>query len=90
MVLRMSAQEAYGVNMAMTLCEGSDCSVKSKKVGNTEMLYAVVRKGESYTISLDYSHSIVELSTFYDCPHVRLVIAMAGVTEAQALLEEQS
>jgi len=45
MLLKMSAKEAYGINMGMTLCQGQDCSIKSQKVGNTEVLYAQVRRG---------------------------------------------
>jgi len=89
MVLKVAAKEAYGVNMAMTLCERQDCHVKSSKVGNTEQLYTVVQKDTRYTLTLDYSNSIVELSTFYDCPHVRLSIAMMKHTEAESYVNEQ-
>jgi hypothetical protein len=90
MLLKLSAKEAYGVNMAMTLCQGSDCSVQSSKAGNTEVLYAVVRGRKSYTITLDYSHSIVEISSFYDCPHARISLSMTGVDEARNMLKQPS
>jgi len=88
MLLKMSAKEAYGVNMGIVMCSKGDCSVKSSKVGNTEMLFAVVRKGQTYTITLDYSHSIVELSTFYDCPHARVSISMIKEQDAKTYLQE--
>lgn len=72
MVLKISAKEAYGVNMAMSLCDERDCTAASSQAGNTDVLYATVRKGRSYHVDLDYSHSIIALSSFYDCPHTRL------------------
>jgi len=88
MLLKISAKEAYGINMGMTLCQGTDCSVKSSKVGNTEILFSVLKKGKAYNINLDYSHSIVELSSFYDCPHARLTVAMTKVSEAKDFIQE--
>jgi len=84
MVLKVSAKEAYGINMGMTLCNRGDCHVKSSKVGNTEQLYTVVEKDTRYELTLDFSNSIIELSTFYDCPHVRLSVAMMLESEAEA------
>lgn len=89
MLLKASAKEAYGVNLAMQLCAGSDCSVKSAQTGNTEMLMAEVKQGQQYSLTLNYSHSIVELHSFYDCPHVRLVVAMTTLEEARALMKVQ-
>ena len=87
MLLKLSAKEAYGVNMAMSLCEGSDCRVTSSKIGNTEILYAVVRAGTKYTLTLDYSHSIIEISSFYDCPHSRVSLSMTELGEARKMME---
>ena len=47
------------------------------------MLFATVKAGKEYTLTLDYSHSIVELHSFYDCPHVRLTIAMNSLKGAR-------
>jgi hypothetical protein len=84
MLLKVAAKEAYGVNMGMRLCEGQDCPVKSSTTGNTEQLFATVKKGRAYTLTLDYSHSIVELHSFYDCPHARLTVAMTALEDARA------
>ena len=89
MLLKVTAKEAYGVNLAMSLCQGRECPVKSSQIGNTEVLFAKVQKGTEYTLTLDYSHSIVELHTFYDCPHVRLSVAMTSVADARARIKEQ-
>lgn len=90
MLLKVSAKEGYGVNMEMTLCQGADCSIVSSKTGNTEMLFATVQKGKEYVLTLDYSHSIIELHSFYDCPNVRLSIAMTSVADAKAKMKDQA
>lgn len=90
MLLKVSAKEAYGVNLGMSLCQGSDCSVKSSQSGNIEMLFATVKKGREYKLTLDYSHSIVELHSFYDCPHVRVSIAMSSIEDARGKMKVQN
>lgn len=72
MLLKMSSKQAYGVNMAMTLCQGQDCLFSSSQVGNTEMLYTTLNRGETYHVQLDFSNSIIALSSFFDCPHAHL------------------
>lgn len=47
----------------------------------------VVKAGQHYTLTLNYSHSILELHSFYDCPHVRLVVAMSSINDAQSLMK---
>ena len=61
MVLKMSAKEAYGVNMIMQLCTKSGCTKSSTRAGNTNVLYATVKKGTAYYIELNYSGSIIVL-----------------------------
>jgi hypothetical protein len=50
MLLKMSSKEAYGVNMAMTLCTEMDCLVSSTQVGNTNFLFTTLSKGKSYYV----------------------------------------
>jgi len=45
MLLKMSSRQAYGINMAMTLCTEEDCLVSSSQVGNTEVLFTELSKG---------------------------------------------
>ena len=62
MVLKVSSKEAYGVNMAISLCSADhNCRDhhKSQQIGNTEVLMAQVKAGSHYYLKLDYSHSIV-------------------------------
>jgi len=49
-----------------------------------EQLFALLRKNEEYTVVFDYSHSIVELSSFYDCPHMHIIIAMMSEDDANS------
>jgi hypothetical protein len=88
MLLKMSSREAYGVNMAMQLCEGQQCTVSSSQVGNAELLFAILSKGKSYEVKLDFSHSIIALSSFFDCPHAHLSIAMMKVDDARLALQD--
>jgi hypothetical protein len=90
MLLKMSSKEAYGVNMAMTLCTEEDCLVASSQVGNTEVLFATLTEGRSYYIQLDYSNSIIALSSFFDCPHAHLQVSMMKLVEARGVLEAQA
>ena len=90
MLIKMSSKEAYGVNMEMKLCQDeNNCEARSSKTGNTEILFAEVKAGKSYRIHLDFSHSIVSLSSFYDCPHARVSIAMTKVSVAEGIIKAQ-
>lgn len=100
MLLKVSAKEAYGVNMKMSLCDGGEdvdddwklhlesarCPVHSSQVGNNELLYATVSKGKSYVLVLDYTNSILSLSSFYDCPHTQFKLAMMNLEEANKIV----
>ena len=60
MLLKVSAKQAYGVNMKMSLCEGGEdtddvwklhkesakCPVHSSQIGNNELLFAKITKGQ--------------------------------------------
>jgi hypothetical protein len=56
-------------------------------VGNTEILMASVMKDTEYVIKLDYSNSIVQMSTFFDCPHAHIRIAMQTKSEVDKIIE---
>lgn len=102
MLVKVSAKEAHGVNMKLRLCEGEDpedvgdrqqsttCPASSSQIGNHEILYARMSKGKTYTLILDYTNSIITLSSFYDCPHTKLKVAMTRLEEAQQLLSKQA
>ena len=90
MLLKMSSKEAYGVNMAMTLCTERDCLVSSTQVGNTEVLFTALTKGKSYHVDLDYSNSMIALSSFFDCPHAHLKVSMMKLEEAHRMLDGQA
>lgn len=91
MLLKMASKEAYGINMAMQLCkENEDCTVQSTQVGNTEMLYATLSQGKTYNIELDFSNSIITLSSFFDCPHAHLSVSMRKLEDAHKLVSDQA
>lgn len=103
MLLKVTAKEAYGINMKLSLCEGSDgrgddwgrpdsraCPTHSSQIGNHEILFATLRKGSTYSMIMDYTNSIISLSSFYDCPHVSLKIAMSRLAEAQQVVAEHA
>jgi hypothetical protein len=91
MLMKVSSKEAYGVNMKIQLLHGRESvgSVQSQKVGNTEILYASVKRGQTYHIELDFTNSIITLTSFFDCPNAHLQIAMVRETEAHASIQEQ-
>jgi hypothetical protein len=104
MLLKVSAKEAYGVNMKLSLCEGdaddplhgwerqaaAACSGHSSQIGNHEILYVTVSKGKAYSLVLDYTNSILSLSSFYDCPHAKLKVSMTRLEEARQLVSEHA
>lgn len=90
MLLRASTKESHGVNMKMSVCERDDsaqgmsqaCLARSSQVGNHQMVYATLKKGTAYDLILDYTNSILALSSFYDCPHAQLKVQMTRLEEA--------
>lgn len=101
MLLKVATKQAHGVNMAMRLCltaepstEGAEqgaalCKTslaRSAQVGNNGLLFAVLDKGKSYTLVMDYTNSIITLSSFYDCPHADLRLSMMRVQEAKKVV----
>lgn len=103
MLLKVTAKEAYGVNMKLSLCEGTGdgddgwerqasttCSAHSSQVGNHQILYVTVSKGKAYSLVLDYTNSILSLSSFYDCPHAQLKVSMTRLEEARQLVSQHA
>lgn len=89
MLLRMSSKEAYGVNVDLSVCMKDSCLVTSQQVGNTEILFTTLKKGTEYYLTLKYSNSIIQLSSFFDCPHFHLMISMIKLEDAKQLLKDQ-
>ena len=54
------------------------------------MLYAGLTKGTTYYVTLDYSNSIIQLSSFFDCPHIHLSIAMMELELAHNIHSNQA
>jgi len=61
MLMKVSSKESYGVNMRIQLLKGSEkeSQIRAERVGNTEIMYATVKKGQTYHIELDYTNSII-------------------------------
>ena len=82
MILKVSTKQAYGINMNMRLCSADGCHVASSQTGNSELLFGQLDAGKDYYLELEHRHSIIMLSSFFDCPHVRLRISMMSENEA--------
>lgn len=89
MILKVSSKQNHGVNMAITLCTDDDCLVASTQIGNTEMIMTAVTKGKTYFIDLDYTNSIITMSSYFDCPSAHLMLSMMKANEAETMLKEQ-
>jgi hypothetical protein len=92
MLIKVSSKESYGINMRIQLLKGSEkeSQIKAERVGNTEIMYATVKKGQTYHIELDYTNSIIQLSSFFDCPNAHLQISMIQTDEALDMIKEQN
>jgi hypothetical protein len=90
MVLKVHSKQAYGINLVMKLCEGyeHECRTVSTKTGNSEVLFAQLRKNQEYFLQLEHQNSLIQLSSFFDCPHVHLRISMISHDEAVQKLNE--
>ena len=54
------------------------------------MLTAQVQEDVEYTLVLEHKNSIIQMSSFFDCPHVHMLISMITVTEARERLATQT
>jgi hypothetical protein len=88
MILKVASKQNHGVNMAITLCTDDDCLVASTQIGNTEMMFTTVTKGKTYFVDLDYTNSIITMSSYFDCPSAHLMLSMVKLSEAEAMLKE--
>ena len=70
--------------------DSSKCPIHSSQVGNNEMLYATVSKGKSYVLVMDYTSSILSLTSFYDCPNTHFKIAMMNTEQANKIVNEHN
>ena len=78
------------MNLGLKLCEGyeHECRIVSSKTGNSEVLFAQLRKNQEYFLQLEHHNSLIQLSSFFDCPHVHLRISMISVDEAVQKLND--
>ena len=53
------------------------------------MLFAQLDANVEYYLTLEHTNSIIQLSSFFDCPHVRLRLSMMNENEYQVLLQAQ-
>lgn len=53
------------------------------------MIMTTVKKGKTYFIDLDYTNSIITLSSYFDCPSAHLKLSMMKLSEAEAMLQDQ-
>jgi hypothetical protein len=53
------------------------------------MLFAKLDANTEYYLNLEHKNSIVQLSSFFDCPHVHLRLSMMSENEYQSLLQAQ-
>jgi len=54
------------------------------------MLSATLRQGKTYEVQLDFSNSIIALSSFFDCPRAHLSISMMKLADARRAVEDQA
>lgn len=90
MILKANTKEAYGINMNMTICPRNNpnaqtCSY-SDVTGNSELLFANLQANTEYDLILEHKNSIVQLSSFFDCPHVHFHLSMMSENQFQSLL----
>lgn len=50
-------------------------------MGTSEILVAQLSKGKTYEMKLSYSHSLIEVSDFFQCPHHSLEVVVIPVSE---------
>ena len=91
MILKISSKVAYGVDVEFRVCTGNnDCRIQSQRIGNSELLFASVNKGQQYQIFLEYGNSIITLSSFFDCPHVHIKLSMMSLVDAKKIVSNQT
>ena len=70
--------------------DSSKCPIHSSQVGNNELLYATVSRGKSYVLVMDYTSSILSLTSFYDFPNTHFKIAMMNTEQANKIANEHN
>ena len=88
----MVVQEAFGVNVAIRLCnsDGSKCDHKSTKIGTTALLYRDVKRNHQYQVRIEYNHSIIAYHTFTECPHITMELSMIQAKELTKFQQENT
>ena len=92
MLIKMTSKVQNGVNMKIMVQHKQQAAsdIISERIGNTEMVYGTLTKGEQYHIKLDYRSSIITLSSFFDCPNAHLEISMIKVEDSYKIYEAHS
>ena len=92
MLIKMTSKVQNGVNMKIIVQHKQQVAsdIVSERIGNTEMVYGTLTKGEQYHIKLDYRSSIITLSSFFDCPNAHLEISMVTVEDSFKIYEASS
>lgn len=76
-------KETFGVNSIINLFykKSKELVYKSQKLGSSSILFYKVKKLEEYIIEIEYSHSIIEFSNFFSCPHLNIKFSMISDTD---------
>ena len=80
-ILKIRVKESLGVNTEMVLCADDDCMAQSNQIGTTEILIASLNEGVQYSLTMSYAHSIIEMSSFFECPSHHIEIVVIPVTD---------
>lgn len=91
--LKVVLHEAFGINALVSICTqvdraSSTCEKFSDQVGTTEILYASLKKGVSYSVKIEYDNSVVDMHSFSSCPHVLMELSMISDQERLELAAE--
>lgn len=64
--------------------------MEGRQIGTTEILYyEELQQDVHYRIILDYSHSVIALHNFDECPHLPIEISVISQSEADLLTKSQ-
>ncbi|TNV71145.1 hypothetical protein FGO68_gene16752 [Halteria grandinella] len=89
MLLKVLVKESFGVNSELSLSDGDSIIAKSVQMGSTEILvYQRLKKGVTYTLTLSYFNSIIQMAQFYQCPSLPIEVTMIECDEAEAVARE--
>ena len=85
--MKVKVKEAFGVNAQITLCSNEDCVTSSVQIGTSEILFTKLNKGQKYSIDIGYANSIIQMSSFFECPHMDIEFSMIPETEVREMMK---